>query len=363
MQPEKAAQIFHDWASAEGLMPDRPAAPITATAAELAMVNPVNEQGKQILRSKQIRGLAFSNARSEIIVFTKLKAPTTNRQLQLLPHVVDDVQIKYRSIGEGELPQPFGGPAYVVRQIGQSNFYTCGSSISVGNNRDAGTLSCLVRDAGGVLHGLSNNHVSGSCSFAGVGLSIVAPGIYDVIPNGLPPFTLGFHVRSLPLITGSADNVDPKSNLDAAIFLIAAENLVSSYQGNSYDTPAQATAILDNMEVEKVGRTTQYTHGRVIGQIYGAHPIQYSAPLYQFSGLVSFEPVFAIAGIGQLFSDNGDSGSLITTIDQNGQRKAVGLVVGGKNDGSAPGGKITIALPILPILQGLGVTLVSGHNI
>jgi hypothetical protein len=101
----------------------------------------------------------------------------------------------------------------------------------------------------------------------------------------------------------------------------------------------------------------------VIGQIYGAHPIQYSVPLYQFSGVVPFDPVFAIAGIGQLFSDNGDSGSLVTTIDQNGQRKAVGIVVGGKNDGSAPGGKTTIALPILPILQGLGVTLVSGLNI
>jgi hypothetical protein len=83
----------------------------------------------------------------------------------------------------------------------------------------------------------------------------------------------------------------------------------------------------------------------------------------QFAGAVAFEPVFLIAGIGQAFSDNGDSGGLITAVDQGGQRVAVGIVVGGKADKSAPGEKVTIALPILPILEGLGVTLVSGHNV
>ena len=118
------------------------------------------------------------------------------------------------------------------------------------------------------------------------------------------------------------------------------------------------------MQVEKVGRTTGHTTGRVMGQIYGAHGIQYSAALYGFNGVVSFEPVFAIVGTGDVFSDNGDSGSLITAIDAaTGNRVAVGIVVGGRVDGSAPGGKTTIALPIQPILQALGVSLVSGHNV
>jgi hypothetical protein len=121
--------------------------------------------------------------------------------------------------------------------------------------------------------------------------------------------------------------------------------------------------MLDNMEVEKVGRATQHTKGRVIGQMYGAHPVQYSSTLYGFSGFVFFDPVFSIAGHGQLFSDQGDSGSLMTSIDQSGQRIAVGIVIGGMTDGSAPGGKTTIGLPILPILQGLGVTLVGRHNV
>jgi hypothetical protein len=347
-------------------MPDGPAATITATAVEIAAIQPITEPGKQILRAKQVQPIAFSSVRSEIIVFTKRVAPTTKKQLASVPQIIDDIQIRYRQgvqnpIG-AEPPQPFGGPAYIVRKIGRDDFYTCGSSISVGNNREAGTLSCLVKSSAGVLHGLSNNHVTGGCNHAGLGLPILAPGVFDVAPNGLPPFTLGFHSHSLPFVSGSADNVDPKLNFDAAIFRIAAENLVSSYQGDSYDTPSVAGAMLDDMEVEKVGRTTQHTKGRVLGQIYGANSIQYAASLYQFSGPVAFEPTFAIAGVGQLFSDNGDSGSLITTV-VGGQRIAVGIVVGGKNDGSAPGGKTTIALPILPILQGLGVTLTSGHNV
>jgi hypothetical protein len=300
-------------------------------------------------------------------VFTKRVAPTSKKQLAALPANIDDVAIRYRQgvqtpIG-AEPAAPLGGPAFIIRQVSGQSYYTCGSSISVGNWRDAGTLGCLVRNQHGIMHGLSNNHVTASCSFAGVGLPILAPGVYDVVPNGMPPFTIGFHTAALPMISGSADNVNPRENLDAAIFRIANELSVSSFQGNAYDTPTMTGALSPNMDVEKVGRTTGHTRGRVIGQIHGAHGIAYSAPLYGFTGVVSFEPVFAIVGLGDLFSDNGDSGSLITGIDAAGQRIAVGIVVGGMNDGSAPGGKTTIALPISGILQALGVTLLSGHNI
>jgi hypothetical protein len=367
MGAQQAAGVFHDWAWSEGLIPDGPMAPVTSQAADLALVRPVTDLGKQILRAKQIQGVAFNEPRNEIVVFTKRVAPASKRQLASLPTMVDDVHIKYRQGVQtpiGGLPSaPFGGPAYTVRNVGAAAVYTCGSSISVGNFREAGTMGSLVRDAKGVMHGLSNNHVSGSCSFAGIGLPILAPGVFDVVPNALPPFTIGFHAASLPMIAGSVDNVNPKGNLDAAMFRIANEARVSSYQGTAYDTPAQAAPLTANIEVEKVGRTTGHTRGRVLGQIHGAHPILYSAALYNFTGVVSFDPVFAIVGIGDLFSDNGDSGALITTIDANGQRFAAGIVVGGMNDGSAPGGKTTIALPIQPILQALGATLITGHNI
>lgn len=367
MQANKAAQIFHDWAAGEGLMPDGPTAPVHATPAELATIQPITDKGKQFLRAKQVQSVAFNGPLNQIIVFTKRVAPSSKKQLSVLPQMIEDVQIQYRQgvqnpIG-GAPSTAHGGPSYVIRNVGGTAHYTCGSSISVGNARDAGTMGCLVRDAGGVLHGLSNNHISGSCNFAGVGLPILAPGVVDVAPNNIPPFAIGFHARSLTFIPGSADNVDPKTNLDGAIFRIGNEAAVSSFQGAAYDTPSLVGDLAANMIVEKVGRTTGHTAGRVTGQIHGAHPIMYTAPLYNFSSIVSFEPVFAIAGQVDLFSDNGDSGSLITSTDPAGQRISVGIVVGGMNDGSAPGKKVTIALPIRPILLGLGVTLVSGHNV
>ncbi len=365
MKAVDAARIFHDWSYSEGLLTEL-AAPTTSSPAEMALIQPTTDLGRALLRSKQVQAIAFNAPRSEIIVFTKRAAPTNKKQLQALPSAVDDIQIRYRQGVQhpvDALPvTPFGGPTYVIRHAGQADRYCCGSSISVGNAREAGTMGCLVRDAQGALFGLTNNHVSGSCSFAGVGLPILAPGVVDVVPGCIPPFTIGFHANSLPFLAGSADNVNPKHNLDAAMFRVRDEGLVTSFQRADYDTPANAAPLVADLEVEKVGRTTGHTRGKVIGEMFGACGIPYTAALYGFSGVVSFEPVFTIAGHGGLFSDAGDSGSLITTVDQNRQRYAVGIVIGGRVDGSAAGGKTTIALPISPILQGLGVSLVSGHN-
>jgi hypothetical protein len=153
-----------------------------------------------------------------------------------------------------------------------------------------------VKDSENVLFGMSNNHVTGSCSFAGVGLPILAPGVVDVAPNALPPFTVGFHEAALPLIAGSTDNVDHTKNLDAAIFRIRDPSQVSSFQGTAYDTPPQTTPLVADLVVEKVGRTTGHTVGTVGGQMNGAYGFPYMAALYEFSGRVFFDGIFAISG-------------------------------------------------------------------
>lgn len=367
MDASRAARIFHDWAFSEGLLADGPLAEVNSKDEEFALLQPLTDVGKQILRVKQVQTIAFNPSRSEIIVFTRRAAPTTKRQLGALPAEIDGISIKYRQGVQnsiGPLPSmAHGGSPYALRVLPSGSHYTCGSSISVGNNREAGTLGALVLAGDGGVYGLSNNHVSASCSFASVGMPILAPGVLDVASGGVSPFTIGYHTAALRLTPGSADNVDPKTNLDAAIFRIADPNIVSSFQGNAYDTPAVVGDMASGLSVEKVGRTTGHTRGIVLGQIYGAHPIFYSAPLYGFSGAISFDPVFAIAGEGDLFSDAGDSGSLITATGENGQRVAVGIVIGGMNDNVSAGGKITIALPIEPILSTLGVRLISGHNV
>jgi hypothetical protein len=144
MQASQAARIFHDWAFVEGLMPDGPFAPVGSSRAELALVQPITDLGKQLLRVKQVQGVAFSDTRSEIVVFTKRAAPQRKKQLENLPFQIDDVGVRYRQgvqPATGTEPtQPFGGPAYVLRAVNQGKFFTCGSSISVGNNREAGTV-------------------------------------------------------------------------------------------------------------------------------------------------------------------------------------------------------------------------------
>jgi hypothetical protein len=133
-------------------------------------------------------------------------------------------------------------------------------------------------------------------------------------------------------------------------------------QRNHHDTPTSVMDLAPGMAVQKVGRTTDLTNGVVHSEVIGASPIGYSASQYGFSGNVFFEPLFIVHGIGDIFSEGGDSGSLITHLDAAGVRHAVGIVVAGCVDNSAPGGKRSIVLPLRPILHALQVTLVSVHN-
>jgi hypothetical protein len=368
MDSAKAARIFHDWAIQQGFM-DEASGTVISTDAEFALIENVTEKGVQILRQKRVRAVGFNESRRCIVVFTKKAAPGTKRQLAALPDKVNGIDIEYhqgvpQTIGV-DSPTTQGAPAYAVRSPPGTgkHYYTCGSSISVGNNRDAGTLTSLVQDTAGEIFGLSNNHICGGCSYADVGLPIVAPGIADVTAGGLNPFTIGFHHQALPLVTGSPGNVNAKANMDAAIFKLLSVAAMSSFQRDIYDTPLSTGPLVPGAAVEKVGRTTAHTQGTVISQVYGSIAINYQAALHNFAGPVFFDPLFTIAGTTGLFSDQGDSGSLITSLDGAGNRIAVGIVVGGMNDQKSPGGKVTLAIPIEPILTALSVTLVSGHNI
>lgn len=366
MEAVEAARIFHDWAAKEGLMPEGAAKPPSSSPEEINLVQPADDTAKQILLRREVLGIIFNDSDGEIIVLTKKTKPT-KKELKSLPSTIGDVSVFYRqgtptAIG-GEPPKPHGNPPFVVRQAGNQGRYTCGSSISQGNCRDAGTLGCLVRNANGTLYGLSNNHVTGGCSHASTGLPILAPGVLDVMPVGQDPFTIGHHERALDMVLGTPDNTNPSKNLDAAIFKIADDDRVTSYQGSFYDTPTVTGSIQAGAKVEKVGRSTAHTHGVVMGQFYGSRAVFYEVDIHHFKGRVFFEPIYAVAGVGGTFSDAGDSGALVTALDTAGQRYAIGIVVGGLIDKSAPGGILTFILPIEPVLQNLGVTLVAGHNI
>src|SRR5690349_4929559 len=135
---------------------------------------------------------------------------------------------------------------------------------------------------------------------------------------------------------GESGTIDHFENTDAALFEIADLDLVSSMQGAAYDTPDEVADPLEDMIVEKVGRTTGHTSGVIESELTGPLAVSYKTFVYhnsedysQFIGSVYFEPAYLVRGKGGAFSLSGDSGSLVTTIGEDGVRKAVGLVFAG----------------------------------
>lgn len=326
---------------------------------------PVGAAPLGVLRARQIRFVTIDSAANRILVFLRRASPTA-KELKGLPTHCNGFSLNYHQ-GNPETVMAANvaeaTSTCAMYQVAGQHFYTCGSSISVGNNREAGTLGCLVRDATGQLFGLSNNHVSGACSYAPSGLPVIAPGILDVSPTNPHPFTLGIHTRQLPMHVGDPSSIDHAQNSDAALFQIVNPAVISSMQRRHYDTPSSVMDLVPGMQVQKVGRTTDLKAGVVMGEVIGAMPINYAAGQYGFSGAVYFEPLWVVHGVGDVFSEGGDSGSLVTHVDAAGIRHAVGLVVAGCTDNSAPGGKRSIILPLRSILDRLNVQLVANHNV
>jgi hypothetical protein len=359
------ADTLHAWLATEGLHPSSVREPDPEALKRLDQLAPISDAAKDILRTKGVEMLLVNDVDKQITVLLKRARPT-KKQLTLLPRTCGDSTIEYRqgvakAIG-GAPSQARGKPFYVVQPAGD-DCYACGSSISLGNCQDAGTLGALVQDSDGVFYGLSNNHVTGGCNFAKRQMPIVAPGVFDVSPLGFDPITLGYHERSIPLVAGVPGTADIENNLDAAVFKIRDEGNVSSMQGTWYDTPVDVLDPENKMVVEKVGRTTGHTVGTIFSHTHEPLSVQYDVRGvdYSFSGQVYFSPVYLVVGkAGQDFSAEGDSGSLVTTV-KDGLRYAVGILIGGaKGQG---GLDYTYVLPIKPVLEKLGVTLVGGHNV
>lgn len=272
--------------------------------------------------------------------------------------------IEFRVARPFSVTSPSTAPSFQSMFSGE--VVRCGSSISVGNVRDAGTLGALLKARGPTLYGLSCNHVTGGCSNARVDMPIVAPGILDVGSGGPLPRTVGLHKLALPFVQG-VPAVVPNfgNNHDAALFEVQDPKAVSSSQGGHYDTPSRTTAPVEDAPVQKVGRTTRHTRGFIESQIVGPLRVDYDMTIHHsadeniaFKGGVFYEPVFMLRGRAGPFASSGDSGSLVVTDERT--PKAVGLIIGGH-----PTTGETYMLPIEPVLrQAMGgpYRLVTGHG-
>jgi hypothetical protein len=149
-----------------------------------------------------------------------------------------------------------------------------------------------------------------------LGVGIPQPGRLDggVCPGDI----IARLTQFIPILFGGATNT-----VDAAIARTS-PNLVDRRMlrvGGLQRLAPPVVAPVLNQQVQKSGRTTQYTRG-IINAINATVDVSY-APL---GGVARFTNQFGVRGISGVFSDRGDSGSLVTTFPAN---NPVGLLFAG----------------------------------
>lgn len=194
----------------------------------------------------------------------------------------------------------------------------------------AGTFGCLVQDK--KEHDfliLSNNHVLANCNNASVGDSILQPGPYD---GGIyPKDEIAKLEKFVPLTSGY-------NLVDAAVAKPLEQRLVIAsipWIGIPRGT-AQARL---GWRVQKTGRTTQYTTGRVLSTD-ATVMVGYKGASYLFRNQI----------LTTNMSAGGDSGSLL--VDYGG--RAVGLLFAGS-------WAITVHNHISNVLMALGIEMVEAY--
>ena len=205
----------------------------------------------------------------------------------------------------------------------------------------AGTLGGFVRRPGteGLLV-LSNSHVLADSGAAAIGDPVLQPGVAD---GGTASDRIGRLAGFVPFSDGTGDLVDAAvAALDPGV---AADP--GAWPGGPLLAQVAAADDVDPDElVEKVGRTTGHTRGRVTAVEVDGVGVQYD------DGVHTFDDQVEIEGLTGGFSAGGDSGSVIW---RSRDRAPLGLLFAGSTVGGSAGGGVTFANPLATVLDLLGV--------
>jgi len=239
-----------------------------------------------------------------------------------------------------------------------------GTSVGPYNECSTGTAGALVQNSGGV-YVLSNNHVLASTNTQAIGASLTHVGVYQVYEN------TGSCDETQTTIWGELENFESiythrrwrraqrnPNTVDGAIGLID----ISQCEGGPTGCWDPNGSVLDvgvidpniedayvGLQVQKGGRTTGHTTGTITAVDVDSF-INYgtqTSPVYgYFTGQIEI-----VSNDNDVFSDSGDSGSLIATNPGNGSDpQPVGLLFAG-------GGGSTLANPIRDVLSALNVEM------
>jgi hypothetical protein len=205
----------------------------------------------------------------------------------------------------------------------------------------AGTLGGFVL-LGGRLAILSNHHVLAGGAGA-VGDAVLQPGPAD---RGTPADRVATLAASVPFAARG-------NRVDAAVATL--DEGVAADPGAVPGGPL-AVAVPDGYEVEpdeeveKLGRTTGHTRGRITAVEVDGVAVQYD------DGVHVFDDQIEIEGLSGAFSSGGDSGSVNW---RSSDRTPLALLFAGSGEGGSTGAGLTFANPLSTVLQTLGVEWVA----
>ncbi|RBY76322.1 hypothetical protein DQ238_17545 [Geodermatophilus sp. TF02-6] len=208
----------------------------------------------------------------------------------------------------------------------------------------AGTLGGFVR-CGGRLAVLSNNHVLAAGGAASVGDPVLQPGPAD---GGVLSTDRVATLAAFERFTAGRRNL-----VDAAVAVVDPEVPVEPGRlpgGPLAHEPLRVDDVDPDERVEKVGRTTGHTAGRVSAVEVDGVTVQYDEAVYTFDGQVEVD------GLDGAFSAGGDSGSVIW---RSSDRAPLGLLFAGSDTGGRDGGGVTFANPLVTVLSVLDLQWVA----
>jgi hypothetical protein len=199
----------------------------------------------------------------------------------------------------------------------------------------AGTLGGFVRTPGGLAI-LSNNHVLAASDAASPGDAVLQPGPADGGGSADRVATLSGFVR---FREGAPNAVDAAvAVLDAGI-----DADPGDLPGGPLGGPIPGSLDIDPDEaVEKVGRTTGHTSGRITAVEVDGVAVQYDRAVYRFDDQIEIE------GDAGGFSAGGDSGSVIW---RSRDRAPLALLFAGSTTGGRGGSGVTFANPLATVLE------------
>jgi len=206
--------------------------------------------------------------------------------------------------------------------------------VSIGHYKiTAGTFGCLVEDrkTGRPLI-LSNNHVLANSNQAMKGDAVIQPGAAD--GGTMPKDKIGELERWVEIKFKRMANA-----VDCAVARpLDDKDLTSRIIGNG--SPKGTARATIGLVVQKTGRTTEFTMGRV-RDVSATVKVDYDGKTAVFENQI----------LTSAMSQGGDSGSLVT--DQ--KNRAVGLLFAGSD-------VVTIANPIPAVFKSLDVRLSTGDG-